>query len=422
MSGNLSLGHEEWSLAKLFAFRIAFVYFLLFCFTPFGAASTFVPWPEAFFATWAGIVKSFGKTFFGLSFSILPGGSGDTTFNFVEISVWLLLAFVVTTIWSALETKRRSPARINQLFRMLMRLMLALQLVTYAANKVIPIQFPRPLQVRLVQPLGDVPPMAFFWTFMGASPTYIVFTGVLELLCALLLAFKRTTLAGSLLGIGILGHVFVLNLCYDIPVKLFSAQLLAIAILIFAPDCKRIFTTLFARDTACSKGFRWWTPQAIMGVVFPTVIIGSSIYFLIQSNTIREKLKIKPPLYGVWTTTKFELDGDVRPPLLTDADRWHRLVFDQYYIAARQRMDGSVERFSAEVRVKEHTITLRGRPQDGPESSEVYSFTQPDENVLVIEGKWHHLPFQAAMRRDEGSRFILTNRGFHWINEYPFNR
>ncbi len=422
MSDKHSIDDKEWGVSKLIAFRFAFVYVLLFCFTPFGAASTFVPWPEFFFATWAGIVKWFGKTLFGIPISILPGGSGDTTFNFVEVTVWLLLAFVVTTIWSLLETKRNFPTRRYQLFRMLMRLTLALQLVTYAANKVIPIQFPRPMQFRLVQPLGDVPPMAFFWTFMGASPGYIVFTGCLELVCALLLAFQRTTLAGSLLGIGIMGHVFVLNLCYDIPVKLFSMHLLAIAILLFAPDCKRFLTSLFACDTENPKRDRQWTPQAVMSAVIPILIIGSAIYFLNRSNIIQEKLKSKPLLYGVWTTTYFELDGEERPPLLTDDDRWHRLVFDQYNIAARQRMDGDVERFSAEVRIEEHTLTFRSRPQDGPEKSEVYTFTQPDENALVIEGSWNDLPFQVRLQRDADRQFALTSRGFHWISEYPFNR
>jgi hypothetical protein len=29
---------------------------------------------------------------------------------------------------------------------------------------------------------------------------------------------------------------------------------------------------------------------------------------------------------------------------------------------------------------------------------------------------------EAIMHRKDPSQFLLTNRGFHWINEYPFNR
>jgi hypothetical protein len=27
-----------------------------------------------------------------------------------------------------------------------------------------------------------------------------------------------------------------------------------------------------------------------------------------------------------------------------------------------------------------------------------------------------------ALRRDDEKEFLLTTRGFHWINEYPYNR
>jgi hypothetical protein len=29
---------------------------------------------------------------------------------------------------------------------------------------------------------------------------------------------------------------------------------------------------------------------------------------------------------------------------------------------------------------------------------------------------------KARLRRAESSDFLLISRGFHWINEYPFNR
>src|SRR5439155_17346722 len=48
------------------------------------------------------------------------------------------------------------------------------------------------------------------------------------------------------------------------------------------------------------------------------------------------------PWYGVWNVTEFRLDGVVRPPLTTDELRWQRVVFDYYFNASIQRMNGAV--------------------------------------------------------------------------------
>jgi hypothetical protein len=52
------------------------------------------------------------------------------------------------------------------------------------------------------------------------SPAYESFTGTVELLGGVLLFFPRTTLLGALICLIGAGEVFVLNLTYDVPVKL----------------------------------------------------------------------------------------------------------------------------------------------------------------------------------------------------------
>ncbi len=39
-----------------------------------------------------------------------------------------------------------------------------------------------------------------------------------------------------------------------------------------------------------------------------------------------------------------------------------------------------------------------------------------------MEGTLDGRKIKARMRRVETSDFLLISRGFHWINEYPFNR
>ena len=42
--------------------------------------------------------------------------------------------------------------------------------------------------------------------------------------------------------------------------------------------------------------------------------------------------------------------------------------------------------------------------------------------ALALAGGVDGRQIQAALRRADPSQFLLTSRGFHWINEYPFNR
>lgn len=41
---------------------------------------------------------------------------------------------------------------------------------------------------------------------------------------------------------------------------------------------------------------------------------------------------------------------------------------------------------------------------------------------LVVEGPLRGRTVRATLRRVDDTAFVLPNRGFHWVQEYPFNR
>ena len=88
---------------------------------------------------------------------------------------------------------------------------------------------------------------------MGASESYNVFTGAGEILGGLLLTTRRTTLLGAIVSLGVLGHVAMLNFSYDVPVKLFSLHLLAMAVFLIAPDLRRLATMFLMIRISCSS-------------------------------------------------------------------------------------------------------------------------------------------------------------------------
>ena len=49
-------------------------------------------------------------------------------------------------------------------------------------------------------------------------------------------------------------------------------------------------------------------------------------------------------------------------------------------------------------------------------------YRQPQSELLEMEGKLDGKTIRAKLHKTDPRSFLLISRGFHWINEYPFNR
>ena len=50
-----------------------------------------------------------------------------------------------------------------------------------------------------------------------------------------------------------------------------------------------------------------------------------------------------------------------------------------------------------------------------------FTYENPQPDVLTLTGQMNGHQVAATLRRMDESKFLLMNRGFHWINEYPAN-
>lgn len=93
---------------------------------------------------------------------------------------------------------------------------------------------------QLATPLGDLLPMRLSWLFIGYSSPYQIFSGVMEVFAGSLLLYRRTATLGAFVAAGVFTNVMMLNMCYDIPVKIFSMQLVAVSLFLLANESKRM--------------------------------------------------------------------------------------------------------------------------------------------------------------------------------------
>ena len=422
--------HAGWSLATKIAFRFFFSYFALYILTAQEIESlpgiSFVM--EKYHGLWRIVIPWVGKHLLRLSYDMpmTPSGSGDKTYDWVLVLTYVALALAATLAWTALDRKRASYPRMHQWIRLAVRFSLGGAMIMYGAAKAIPLQMPAPSLGRLMEPYGQSSPMGLLWAFIGASTSYEIFTGVAELLGGILVLLPRTTLLGALICIADSAMVFTLNMSYDVPVKLYSLNLLVMGIFLVAPDLRRL-GDMFIRNRPVEpakaprlfKG-KWPNripPMALAGVGLLMLVL--NFYGSWQAISLYGWRAPKSPLYGVWAVDELSIDGQQKPPLTTDDSRWRWIFFESPQYITVQTMAGVNVYYRATLNMDEKTLALTKGGDAGWKAQ--MTIDHPDNDQLVIQGDMDGHPTQAKLHRYV-DKFLLTSRGFHWVQEVPFNR
>lgn len=420
-----------WSLPTRLAFRFGFVYLVLYSFP---GPLVFIPGVSSLFGWYENLSKKLviwtGAHVLHLSQPVQYNltGSGDTLHDYIQNLLVLAIAVVAMLVWSVLDRKRREYNYLHQWLRFYVRLVLGATLLNYGAYKVIKSQFPNPFLGRLIEPFGDSSPMGLLWTFMGYSQPYNIFTGLVEMVGGALVIVPRLATLGALVSIGAMANVFMLNMSYDVPVKIYSFNLLAMGGFLLLPELRRL-TNVFilnreAQPVVVPPLFRRrWLNVSLLAaqLLFLAYCAGADLYQSYQGSKQYGDLAPRPPLYGIYAVDEFTLDGQARPPLFSDQARWHRVTFDLYSSVSIQPAEGPVQRYTGKLDLAAKTLQLSKR---GGDQSWKANFTLDNSSpgLLVLNGEMDGKKIQAKLRMLDVKAFPLNSRGFHWISEFPFNR
>src|SRR4029077_12350207 len=115
---------------------------------------------------------------------------------------------------------------------------------------------------------------------------------------------------------------------------------------------------------------------------------------------------------------RMTIDSIERAPLVTDDERWRRLVIQNAASVTFWRMDDTPLTYQGKVDLGTKTITLTRRSN----LTSVFTVQQPAPDRLILDGDLDGKKLHMETTYVDSSRFLLVNRGFNWIQELPLNR
>jgi len=425
-----------WPIWQRVAFRFLFVYLLLQI-TPWnwfrripGVPALSSSWYRM--ADWA--VRTANTRVFHVRETLVPmNGSGDTSWAWVQLWLYLSLAVIICIVWSIADRRPRAYPRLGYALRTIVRYYIATAALSYGIIKLFALQMPFPAPSQLATPLGDLLPMRLSWLFIGYSFKYQFFSGLMETLAGLLLLYRRTVTLGLLAATGAFLNVVMINLSYDVPVKLYSSHLLFACVLLLLWDSRRLIAFFVLNraapaTTAYEPPFsrRWirYTGWAVKAFLVYGMVVVPFRNSWTRYQSLASQNDAAPFAVGVYDVRTFVLNGDTIPPLTTDSIRWKDVIFDSGTsgsIGTRdtlfwQRYGRGYFRFAVNEDAGTATVWKTSAALDRTDLFDM-RYEQPDSATIRIWVAVRGDSVYAELVRSN-RHFQLAERQFHWLSEY----
>jgi hypothetical protein len=249
---------------------------------------------------------------------------------------------------------------------------------------------------------------------MGVSRPYTIFGGLAECAGGVLLLDRRTTTLGALVVAAVMTNVVMLDLSYDVPVKLYSSHILVMALFLASTDARRLANVLVLRRKTDPAPLhphfaqpRWERVRRVVKAVFVVYLVTANLHRLAVVAWAPADLAPRPALYGIWEVSSSARDTT-----------WRRLVIDRepgdplHVAVTIWHLDGAREPLRGTEDDARRTLVLEAWKDDAPKVQLSYERVDEHHLVLTPEGERAAAPIE-LLRRDEGS-FRLTQRHFRW--------
>ncbi|MEM9833537.1 MAG: DoxX family protein [Bacteroidota bacterium] len=198
-------------------------------------------------------------------------------------------------------------------YETIIRYALGLAMLPYAFTKLLRTQFIVLPFHQWSEPLERISGVTLTWAFLGYSKWFTILLGVLELVPAILLLFRKTRLLGAILLLPVVLNVFLINIALDLweDTQRISGVLLLlnIALLVFHfPTLRDFVLKIFSVGSMKRIGVETAINMVLVGVV-SYFFLGQVLNYLDQRNFLTGDWYNTRP--NVWVVTETTSAGEV---------------------------------------------------------------------------------------------------------------
>ncbi|MBT1695965.1 hypothetical protein KK083_03695 [Fulvivirgaceae bacterium PWU4] len=406
--------------------RFIFCYLVLYIF-PYGFEYIYALDTDDL-SFWTKPTQWFGETFLGLTYDperLMKGF--DSKYDYTRFLLCAVLSLIIATGWLVIDRKYqlRYESKLNSLLRAVVRYHTGLTMIVYGMAKVLPLQFGDMGIDRLESTIGQYSPMGFLWAFMSHSKFYTASAGLIEVIGGVLLLFRRTTLLGAVICFTAMANVVLMDIGYDVSVKMFAIHLLLMTILLMADDAARLMKFFVLNQPTQPVHYApLFTEKRtrMIGYVLKTLIIG---YFTVTTvNMLTDRMKNEHDhrndhVSGIYKIRKFVVNGDTLPPLGTDAVRWKNFILSgTSYMPDKMMvryMTDSRAMFTFSADTLQRTLVFHS-DQDSTDRY-VMKYERLPENIYVLSGLHKQDSIWIEAEGKASHEYQLTRSGVRWIRD-----
>jgi uncharacterized membrane protein YphA (DoxX/SURF4 family) len=295
------------------------------------------------------------------------------------------------------------------------RYYLALQMFIYGFNKVFKWQFYLPEPNTLFTRLGDISPDLLYWSTMGLSRPYTIFAGLMEIIPAILLLFRRTYILGVVLLFLVLVNVWVINLSFDISVKMYSSFLLLITGYLIAPYIKTLTGFFQGKTTTLDSTPFIWKPftdekmNQFLKITIITLFTVETFWQYIETGNFNDDKAQRPYLHGVYQIQTFVKNKDTLA--INHVDTWKNFFVHRRGYFITQLYNENMQDYKLEVDSITNTLKLT---QEVNQQVVKLNYRVVNHKNIEISGVWGRDTLFIHAQKLDIHRMPALQRTLHW--------
>lgn len=257
---------------------------------------------------------------------------------------WVIIAVVAiigTLVWSYFDKQRKEYNALYYWLRVVLRYRLAIALLAYGFIKFYPMQMPDPSISNLNTNYGDFDAWKIFSLSTGIVPGYQTFLGLVEILAALLLLYRKTASIGAFIIIPFTGNVVMSNLAYDGGEYVYGLYLGNIALFLLAFDARRLINLTSLDRPTLPNRFKpsyktEWLRYGRISLKSLFIFLFVFVYaFKVKAAYDNGGFQFPHAkglsnAEGLYDVIEFRLNNTTLPPSFEDPIRWEDVVFEKW--------------------------------------------------------------------------------------------